>query len=157
MSTFVICFTIPGVPGRKGRPRFSRRGQHVVVRNDDATMEFESRVAMAAQSCFPTPFDGPIRLMVTAVYPRTIGLSGIDKKRNVPKYSAGRLFKDSAPDIDNVVKAVADGLNGIAWVDDRQVVQMLGEKYWAAMSLDEGGGWHQESAGTEVMVKALSC
>ena len=32
------------------------------------------------------------------------------------------------PDLDNVVKAVADGLNKIAWVDDRQVSRIIAER-----------------------------
>ena len=31
---------------------------------------------------------------------------------------------DKRGDIDNVVKAVSDGLNGIAWPDDRQVIEL---------------------------------
>lgn len=36
------------------------------------------------------------------------------------------------PDIDNVLKAVMDALNGAAYVDDKQVVSVTCRKYYAA-------------------------
>ena len=35
------------------------------------------------------------------------------------------------PDIDNLVKAVADGLNKVVWADDSQVVSLTAVKRWA--------------------------
>ena len=32
-------------------------------------------------------------------------------------------------DLDNGIKAILDGLNGIAWADDAQVVRLLAEKH----------------------------
>jgi Holliday junction resolvase RusA-like endonuclease len=34
------------------------------------------------------------------------------------------------PDVDNLGKSMLDGLNGIAWVDDRQVMKLTVEKRW---------------------------
>lgn len=34
-------------------------------------------------------------------------------------------------DMDNHVKQIQDSLNGIAWTDDRQIVQIIGSKRWA--------------------------
>jgi Holliday junction resolvase RusA-like endonuclease len=39
-----------------------------------------------------------------------------------------RLWHDKTPDLDNLVKAVVDGLNGIAFHDDRQIVQLVARK-----------------------------
>lgn len=34
-------------------------------------------------------------------------------------------------DVDNLLKAVLDSLNGKLWVDDKQIVKLTGEKTWA--------------------------
>lgn len=36
------------------------------------------------------------------------------------------------PDIDNLIKAILDGLNGIAWEDDKQVVGVHAARFSAA-------------------------
>jgi Holliday junction resolvase RusA-like endonuclease len=36
------------------------------------------------------------------------------------------------PDLDNVAKAVLDACNGVAWIDDRQVVRLVVEKGYGA-------------------------
>ena len=34
------------------------------------------------------------------------------------------------PDVDNIAKAVLDALNGVIWVDDKQVVELTVKKYY---------------------------
>jgi Holliday junction resolvase RusA-like endonuclease len=38
------------------------------------------------------------------------------------------IYKGQTPDIDNLIKAILDGLNGIAWQDDTQVVKIIAER-----------------------------
>ena len=57
---------------------------------------------------------GPLRLVVNAWFPRP--KSKTWKTRPMPAY-----FHESKPDFDNVLKAVADALNGVAWGDDAQI------------------------------------
>ena len=40
--------------------------------------------------------------------------------------------KTSRPDVDNLIKALFDGLNGVAWEDDAQVVEVKASKVWTA-------------------------
>jgi len=65
------------------------------------TREYEERVAWEAKAAGVTMFDGPVAL--------TLWL-----------YSKGRRRAD----IDNAAKSVMDGLNGVAYADDRQVVAL---------------------------------
>ena len=48
--------------------------------------------------------------------------------------SRNRLLKHktSKPDIDNLVKALFDGLRGCAWQDDASIVDVHARKVWAA-------------------------
>lgn len=46
---------------------------------------------------------------------------------------AGKIRPTKRPDADNVLKAIADGLNGLAYHDDAQLVEMKGAKYYDAI------------------------
>jgi Holliday junction resolvase RusA-like endonuclease len=72
-------------------------------------------IALAAQEAMKgaPPHLGPIALSVTATFPIP---SSWSKKR-----IAGALWHTGRPDGDNLLKAVGDGLNGVAWKDDSQV------------------------------------
>jgi Holliday junction resolvase RusA-like endonuclease len=41
------------------------------------------------------------------------------------------LVPDKKPDIDNILKAIFDSLNGYAFADDVQIVQVYAEKQYA--------------------------
>ena len=92
-----VYFTIPGRPVPKQRPRLGKNG---IVYTPKNCREYEKRVAAAAYTVFRRPYAGPVALEVN-------------------------LFLASRPgDLDNYVKAVSDGMNGIAYQDDRQVVEL---------------------------------
>lgn len=50
----------------------------------------------------------------------------------------GSALPVGKPDLDNVAKLVLDGLNGVAWLDDRQVVELSARRVWA--DGDSGAG-----------------
>ena len=45
---------------------------------------------------------------------------------------AGRLHPTGKPDVDNIIKSVYDGLNGVCWVDDAQICNGVQYKRYAA-------------------------
>jgi crossover junction endodeoxyribonuclease RusA len=56
---------------------------------------------------------------------------------DVEVYSVAYLFGKREPDVDNLAKAFLDSLNGIAWVDDRQVRKLTIEKRKVSSRADE--------------------
>ena len=95
-------FVIPGRPHGKRRPRVAlRRGNRVVTYTPRETREYEERVAWEARAAGVTMIDGPVALRLWL-------------------YSKGRRRAD----IDNAAKSVMDGLNGVAYRDDSQVVAL---------------------------------
>jgi Holliday junction resolvase RusA-like endonuclease len=113
-----ISFTIPGEPVAKGRPRSFVRGGHVGHYTPEKTARYENLVKLAAQQVFSAPFEGAVDLVIRA-------FMGIPRSWSQEKKDAA--FRDEImpvkrPDLDNIVKAIKDGLNGVAWKDDAQLV-----------------------------------
>jgi Holliday junction resolvase RusA-like endonuclease len=120
-------FVIPGEPRGKGRPRFGRsRAGFVTVRTDDKTATYENLVKLAALQVGARPFAGPLAVAVTAYF---VPPPSWSKKRR-----AAALAGHETPsrfDIDNICKAVFDGLNGIAFEDDKQIALLYARKLFA--------------------------
>jgi Holliday junction resolvase RusA-like endonuclease len=115
--TFLCEFTVEGEPVAKGRPRFSRRGQHVVAYTPGKTIDYELHVKDAAMRAMGSsePLDGPVALSVRVFVPIPASWS---KKR---QEAANNQFVVKKPDGDNYLKAVMDACNGVLYVDDSQV------------------------------------
>lgn len=47
------------------------------------------------------------------------------------KMIAGDIAHTKRPDVDNLTKSVLDALNGVAWADDSQIVQLSVVKQYA--------------------------
>jgi len=123
-----IQFEIPGPPVAKGRARAFVRGGKVGHFTPKKTEAYESSVRLFAAQAMAgaAPMDGPIELTVIAFLP--IPPSWPKKKQ--ADALAGSLRPTGRPDLDNIVKAVKDGMNGIVWRDDSQVVDLAaGKRY----------------------------
>ena len=71
--------------------------------------EWEKQLKEEAQKHFPEPMEGPVSLTIGFYISR-------------PKSRRHENYCPTTPDLDNLEKAVLDGLNGVAYVDDRYVV-----------------------------------
>ena len=116
--------TIPGKPIAKGRPKIDSRGPFARAVTPQRTETYESKVAVLARQVFETPIDGPVVVDILAYWP----MKGT-KRKTVPRPA---VRKCTNPDADNVAKAILDGLNGIAFLDDAQVARLTVEKWHAA-------------------------
>nr|DAL55743.1 MAG TPA_asm: Endodeoxyribonuclease RusA [Caudoviricetes sp.] len=111
-------FFVNGEPQGKARPRFSRRNGAVYTPTKTKNYEREIEAKFLAAGGKIIPADCYVCVRVDAFY-------------SVPKSYSKRRRKEcldnicrpaKKPDIDNILKAVLDGLNGVAYEDDRQVV-----------------------------------
>lgn len=132
--TTTITLHLPGNPVAKGRPRATKTGG---VFTPAATRKAEDTIvgrAMAQVEAFAAdvraslPFTGP--LAVTVVFAMPVPSSWSQRKRIAAL--GGSLSHTSKPDLDNLFKLVADALNGIAWVDDSQIVQVTTRKTYSS-------------------------
>lgn len=141
-KTKSIEFNVPGTPKGKARPRvvhpaagrsMAYTAHGTVVYEAICRMEFYR----AAGGSYDKPssdlyFPGmvPLRVTVTVYYQIPASVS---KKRRAEMLS-GRLRPMKKPDADNVAKIILDALNGVAYHDDAQVVELLVEKRWAELN-----------------------
>lgn len=121
-----VTFTIPGVPFAKQRPRsgYNPRLGRAVTFNTAANERFEGTVGTIAIGQFPVPLDGPVAITVEAIFCPAASWS---KKRRTAAMGQPHTQK---PDGDNILKAVKDGLNRVAWADDSQVADSRVIKRW---------------------------
>ncbi|MHA3913873.1 RusA family crossover junction endodeoxyribonuclease [Halovulum sp. GXIMD14793] len=120
MKAATICFVIPGKPFPKQRPRFARGRTYT----PSETVAFEKMVAQLGRLKLPEPFDCPVTLEVTAYFRPPKSWS---KKKAAAHLGQPHIQR---PDGDNILKAISDGLNGVAFVDDAQVYSARVRKLW---------------------------
>ncbi len=93
------------------------------------TKSYETIVRRSAEDAFlaalQAPFTGPLRVEINARFP----LAASHHRKRSPVPAAPHTGK---PDIDNVYKAILDGLNGVAFLDDCQIVELSGDKWTLA-------------------------
>ena len=105
----------------KGRPRFTRTGRpYTPVR----TREYEQLVRQEYVRAGGIKFNGLIGIVVEAWRGVPKGAS----KRAREAMLSGEIVDGKLPDIDNIVKAIQDALNGVAYDDDVQVCRLVAQK-----------------------------
>jgi Holliday junction resolvase RusA-like endonuclease len=129
MSTIV--FTVPGAPVGKGRPRVGKSfgtGQ-VVLRTPEKTVNYESRIALAGHEAMA---GAPLLELACAVKLEIyVQIPASWSKKKQTAALNGEVLPVTKPDIDNIEKAIFDGLNGVVWKDDVQVTDVIKKKRYA--------------------------
>ncbi|MEF2620089.1 MAG: RusA family crossover junction endodeoxyribonuclease [Clostridia bacterium] len=130
-------FTIPGKVQAKQRPRFN--GKFAYTQRE--TVAYENWV----KTCYLEKYKGqkllekPLKVKIIAYY--DIPKSTSKKKQKM--MLDNEIFPTIKPDADNIAKSILDSLNGIAYLDDKQVVKLIVEKYYS------------KSANVTVMIEEL--
>lgn len=136
-------FTVPGPPVGKGRPRFTRIGQHVRTYTPTATTEYERTVAQYARLAMGDPADfpaGPVSVAIWAIAARPQRLC----RKADPD---GLLWRQAKPDADNVAKAVLDALS--PWFADERVGMLTVRSLYA-----ERGAGARVRVAVEILTEA---
>lgn len=128
-----IGFRVTGQPAPKGSARAIKRGDRAVLiasssnANRDAQRAWAAQVGWAAKAAHrAAPWTGPIGLEVTFYVAR-------------PK-SVRRALPEVKPDGDKLLRATADALTGILFVDDGQVTDWIARKRYATAE-EPCGAW----------------
>ena len=125
----MLTISIPGAMRGKGRPRFTSAGGFARAYTDEKTANAETWVrSCAVDQTGGHVLDGPLSLTVEVGICPPASWS----KRRRADALAGAAAPTGKPDLDNVVKLIADALNGIVWRDDKQIVHLSARKFYAA-------------------------
>lgn len=117
-------FIIEGKPQGKQRPRHTRRG---VTYTPDETRNYEKMVALKYKQAKGELLGGTIKLILEIYYP----IPASETKGNKILMASNIKRPDKKPDIDNVIKIIMDGLNGVAYHDDKQIISIVANKYYS--------------------------
>lgn len=132
-----ITFKVLGPPKAKAK-RFTTingKPRGFIDKETTAYQESIARAALAAKGDWPSPYMGLIDVSITAVFPRPKYLLQVNKRTGCLKSSPDRIPYRGKPDLDNVIKAVLDGLKWAGIMrDDSQVNSLDGSRrYYAAI------------------------
>lgn len=120
-----VKFTIPGKPKAKQRPRVTRTG---IAYTPKETVQYENLAKlMYVTVASGKEFDGNVLANITAYFPIPKGTP----KKTVKGMLEGNIRPAKKPDTDNIAKIILDSLNGLAYHDDSQVVELRISKLYA--------------------------
>ena len=130
-------------PMGKQRPRLSSRGRFSRAYTPKKTADWTKDAQRAIKHLYsrkPIERSIPIEVKITAVHKRP--------QRLLRKCDpAGRIWKTTKPDIDNIAKIVYDSGNGLLWADDAQIVRSICEDVYAAKN---------EASSISIVIRKLS-
>ncbi|WP_459778041.1 RusA family crossover junction endodeoxyribonuclease, partial [Allocoprococcus similis] len=116
-----VMFTVPGKPQGKARARtyYNASTKKHCSTTPENTVLYENfikdRYLQMAKGAF-LEREKPVTLRIIARY---LPSKSVSKKRKLDMLE-GRELPLKKPDMDNIVKVVADALNGVAYHDDTQ-------------------------------------
>lgn len=125
----IVFFDVPGAPMGKQRPRHNRYTNATYTPAKTKTREEEIalyyRKKYGGSKFFPK--ESFLELSVVAYMP----IPKSATKEVKEKMRSSDIMPTVKPDCDNILKLVADALNGIAYDDDKQIVKMTVTKVYS--------------------------
>lgn len=118
-------------PVEQARPRATRFGKSIRIYDPKKVTVFKRQLGRLARQAMKErclePFDG--ELTVRFEFYRPVQKSISQKERAMRLSGVHR--PTVKPDLSNYIKALEDGLNGIIWIDDNRIVQIVAEKKYS--------------------------
>lgn len=125
-----VTFTILGEPRGKGRPRVVSRNGFTKAYTPKETAMYENlvRVEYEIQTERYRFSDASFLEMKVCAY---YSVSKSTSKKRREAMIGGDIRPTKKPDMDNVIKVIADSLNNVAYKDDTQIVTCKCYKYYS--------------------------
>ena len=120
-----IEFNVPGKVQAKQRPRFN--GKFAYTPKETIAYENWVKTCYLEKHRDVKPLENPLKVKIIAYY--EVPKSASKKKKLQMLHN--EIFPTVKPDTDNIAQGILDSLNGIAYLDDKQVVKLEVEKYYS--------------------------
>lgn len=118
-------------PVEQARPRATRFGKGIRLYDPKKVTVFKRQLGMLARQQMLDrglePYDGPLEVCMEFYRPVQESISKKERSRRL----SGVHRPTVKPDLSNYIKALEDGLNGIIWIDDNRIVQIVAEKKYS--------------------------
>ena len=129
-----VTFQVPGKPQGKARAKTVKNKWTGNTQSftPDGDLLYENYIKsqfLSHANGFYLERGKPVMLRIIA---RFLPPKSVSKKRQLDMLE-GRELPLKKPDIDNIVKVVADALNGAAYHDDTQIAMVIAAKTYSAM------------------------
>ena len=124
-----IEFTVFGEPQGKARAKFTRLGRPYTPKK---TVKYEKYIQEVFMECYPRwdkPLETDLKITLIALFEPAESYS----KRKKVDCLEGLIRPHKKPDVDNIAKVVLDALNGLVYVDDKQVTDLRVRKRYATV------------------------
>ncbi len=129
--TFMVTFKVDGTPVPKGRARYARRGNFISTYTPEKTRTYETLIKDAAIEAMGAsePLETPVSLYL---YIRVPIPKSCTKKR-LEAIDNGSEKPTKKPDASNILKSVEDGMNGVVYHDDSQIINIHVTKVYSSL------------------------
>ena len=130
--SFMVTFKVDANPVGKQRARYVKRGNFVSTYTPEKTRTYETLIRDAAIEAMGTsePLETPVTLYLYIRVPIPKSYS----KKKLEACLNGMDQPIKKPDASNILKSVEDGMNGIVYKDDSQIINLHVTKVYSTLA-----------------------
>ena len=130
--TFIVTFKVEGNPVGKQRARYAKRGNFVQTYTPEKTRTYESLIKDSAKQAMGSsePLETPVSLYLYIRVP----IPASATKKRIQAISDGTEKPIRKPDASNILKSIEDGMNGVVYKDDSQIVNIHVTKVYSSQA-----------------------
>ena len=130
--SFMVTFKVDANPVGKQRARYVKRGNFVQAYTPEKTRTYEALIKDAAIEAMGAsePLETPVTLYLYIRVP----IPKSHSKKKVEDCLNGLDQPIKKPDASNILKSVEDGMNGIVYKDDSQIINLHVTKVYSTLA-----------------------
>jgi len=129
--SFMVTFKVDATPVPKGRARYVRRGNHISTYTPEKTRTYETLIKDSAIEAMGSsePLETPVSLYLYIRVP----IPASATKKRLQAIADGSEKPIKKPDASNILKSVEDGMNGVVYHDDSQIINIHVTKVYSSL------------------------